>query len=127
MRREAVQGGRPNSVYGSASLNSRSRERLRDYTAKCSQERTVSSPIGTSGESGAALLRVGRNTYAYEIGGSRIMQLRWGDASQKLTQAGAAAWTEPDSEILEVIGRWAGCCRSSMLCRARVAPTLPFM
>jgi hypothetical protein len=48
VRREAVQGGRPNSVYGSASLNSRSRERLRDYTAKCSQERTVSSPMGTS-------------------------------------------------------------------------------
>jgi hypothetical protein len=92
-----------------------------------SPETGFGAPKGTSGESGAALLRVGRNTYAYEIGGSRIMQLRWGDTSQKLTQAGAAAWTEPDSEILEVIGRWAGCCRSSMLCRARVAPTLPFM
>jgi alpha-D-xyloside xylohydrolase len=43
-------------------------------------------------------------TYAYEKGESRIRQLRWNDATQKLTHEGAEAWTQADSEIVEVIG-----------------------
>jgi len=44
-------------------------------------------------------------TYAYEKGESRITDLHWNDATGKLSHAGPAAWSEPDSEILEVIGR----------------------
>ena len=44
-------------------------------------------------------------TYAYEKGDSRITRLHWSDASQKLSHEGATAWTQPDSEILELIGR----------------------
>ncbi len=44
-------------------------------------------------------------TYAYEKGDSRITRLRWSDSTQKFVHEGAEAWTKPDSEILEVIGR----------------------
>jgi alpha-glucosidase (family GH31 glycosyl hydrolase) len=44
-------------------------------------------------------------TYAYEKGESLITVLHWNDATEKLSHEGPAAWTEPDSEILEVIGR----------------------
>jgi alpha-D-xyloside xylohydrolase len=44
-------------------------------------------------------------TYAYEKGDSRITRLHWNDAAQHLTHQGAEAWTEPDSEIVEIIGR----------------------
>ena len=44
-------------------------------------------------------------TYAYEKGDSRVTRLRWNDSAQKLAHEGAEAWTKPDSEILEVIGR----------------------
>ena len=44
-------------------------------------------------------------TYAYEKGESLITVLHWNDATEKLSREGPAAWTEPDSEILEVIGR----------------------
>ena len=45
------------------------------------------------------------NTYAYEKGESSITSLQWNDATHTLSHEGAAAWTEPDSAILEVIGR----------------------
>jgi alpha-D-xyloside xylohydrolase len=44
-------------------------------------------------------------TYAYEKGDTRITHLHWNEAAQKLTHDGASAWTAPDSEILELIGR----------------------
>jgi alpha-D-xyloside xylohydrolase len=44
-------------------------------------------------------------TYAYEKGDSTITHLEWNDAAQKLSQQGARAWTGPDSDIVEVIGR----------------------
>jgi alpha-D-xyloside xylohydrolase len=44
-------------------------------------------------------------TYAYEHGESTITRLEWNDSAQKLSQQGARAWTTPDSEILEVVGR----------------------
>ena len=44
-------------------------------------------------------------TYAYEKGDNRITRLRWNDSTQKLVHEGAEAWTKPDSEIVEVIGR----------------------
>ena len=44
-------------------------------------------------------------TYAYEKGDTRITHLHWNEAAQKLTYDGASAWTAPDSEILELIGR----------------------
>ena len=43
-------------------------------------------------------------TYAYEKGESRITQLHWDDAARKLTHTGAAAWTGPDADLIEVVG-----------------------
>lgn len=44
-------------------------------------------------------------TYAYEKGDSSITRLHWNDSAQKLSHEGANAWTGPDSELLEVVGR----------------------
>ncbi len=44
-------------------------------------------------------------TYAYENGAGSVTHLHWDDAAQKLTHEGAAAWTAPDSAIVEVVGR----------------------
>ncbi|MGH9562191.1 MAG: DUF5110 domain-containing protein, partial [Terracidiphilus sp.] len=42
-------------------------------------------------------------TYAYEKGVYEITNLEWSDASRKLTHTGAAAWSESDTQIVEVI------------------------
>jgi alpha-glucosidase (family GH31 glycosyl hydrolase) len=44
-------------------------------------------------------------TYLYEKGDTSITRLHWNDAAHQLTHQGAEAWTEPDSEIVDVIGR----------------------
>ncbi|HYM09025.1 MAG TPA: DUF5110 domain-containing protein [Terriglobales bacterium] len=44
-------------------------------------------------------------TYAYEHGDSRLTRLHWNDAAHTLEHQGAPAWTAPDSEIVEVVGR----------------------
>ena len=44
-------------------------------------------------------------TYAYEQGKHEITELHWDDAAGKLTHTGARAWTEPDSRIVEIVGR----------------------
>jgi alpha-D-xyloside xylohydrolase len=44
-------------------------------------------------------------TYAYENGVGRVTNLHWDNAARKLTHEGAAAWTVPDPQILEVVGR----------------------
>ncbi len=44
-------------------------------------------------------------TYAYEHGDSHITRLHWNDATHALEHEGAPAWTAPDSEIVEVVGR----------------------
>jgi alpha-D-xyloside xylohydrolase len=43
-------------------------------------------------------------TYAYEKGENRITHLHWNDAAQKLTHSGAAAWTGPDADLIEIVG-----------------------
>ena len=43
-------------------------------------------------------------TYAYENGAGSVTQLHWDDAGQQLTHDGAAAWTGPDSAVVEVVG-----------------------
>jgi alpha-D-xyloside xylohydrolase len=43
-------------------------------------------------------------TYAYEKGDDQITRLHWDDATRKLTHSGAAAWTGPDSQVVEVVG-----------------------
>lgn len=42
-------------------------------------------------------------TYNYEKGDFRLTHLHWDDASRKLSHTGAAAWTAPDSQIIEVV------------------------
>ena len=44
-------------------------------------------------------------TYAYENGAGSITRMHWNDAEHKFTHDGAAAWTQPDSAIVEVVGR----------------------
>ncbi|MDW5264564.1 MULTISPECIES: glycoside hydrolase family 31 protein [Acidobacteriaceae] len=44
-------------------------------------------------------------TYDYEKGKDEIAHLHWSDAAGKLTSAGAKAWTKPDAEIVEVVGK----------------------
>jgi alpha-D-xyloside xylohydrolase len=44
-------------------------------------------------------------TYDYEQGKSEITHLHWDDAAAKLSATGAKAWTKPDSEMVEVIGK----------------------
>ena len=43
-------------------------------------------------------------TYAYEKGAGSITRLHWDDATRQLTHEGAAAWSGPDSAIVEVAG-----------------------
>ena len=43
-------------------------------------------------------------TYAYENGGGQVTKLHWDDAGQKLTSEGPAAWSAPDSAIVEIEG-----------------------
>jgi alpha-D-xyloside xylohydrolase len=42
-------------------------------------------------------------TYAYENGEHDITELKWDQALQKLTHTGAAAWTVPDTDVVEVV------------------------
>ena len=44
-------------------------------------------------------------TYDYEKGDFKLTHLHWEDATSKLTSTGANAWSEPDSEIVEVMGK----------------------
>ena len=43
-------------------------------------------------------------TYAYEKGAGSVTRLHWDDAAGKLTHAGAAAWSGPESNLVEVVG-----------------------
>jgi alpha-D-xyloside xylohydrolase len=42
-------------------------------------------------------------TYAYEKGDFKTTRLHWDDSAQKLTHDGAPAWSEPDSQIVQVV------------------------
>ena len=44
-------------------------------------------------------------TYAYEQGAGSVTHLHWDEASRKLSHTGAAAWTGPESAIVEVAGQ----------------------
>jgi alpha-D-xyloside xylohydrolase len=43
-------------------------------------------------------------TYAYEKGAGSVTRLHWDEAKRQLTHQGAAAWSAPDSAIVEVMG-----------------------
>ncbi len=44
-------------------------------------------------------------TYGYEKGKSSMTKLTWDDAKHRLTHEGPAAWSVPDSAVVQVIGR----------------------
>ncbi len=44
-------------------------------------------------------------TYGYEKGKDSITRLHWDNAARRLTHTGPAAWTQPDSDVVQVIGR----------------------
>lgn len=44
-------------------------------------------------------------TYDYEQGKDEITHLHWSNANQKLSSTGAKAWTTPDSQMIEIIGK----------------------
>lgn len=51
------------------------------------------------------LYRDNGKTYAYEKGDYKITHLHWNEATHKLTQKGAVAWTVPNSQMVQVIGK----------------------
>ncbi len=50
-----------------------------------------------------ALYRDDGRTYAYEKGDYQLTHLTWDEAKRQLTHTGAAAWTVPDQQIVEVV------------------------
>jgi alpha-D-xyloside xylohydrolase len=44
-------------------------------------------------------------TYEYEKGKDEITHLHWSNAESKLSSTGAKAWTKPNSEMVDVIGK----------------------
>lgn len=44
-------------------------------------------------------------TYDYEKGDFRVTNLHWDNAAAKLTHKGSVAWTVPDNQLIEVVGR----------------------
>ncbi len=44
-------------------------------------------------------------TYAYENGAGKVTRLHWDDSAGRLSHDGAARWTGPDSQVVQVIGR----------------------
>jgi alpha-glucosidase (family GH31 glycosyl hydrolase) len=50
-----------------------------------------------------ALYQDDGRTYAYEKGDFQLTKLHWDDAAHKLNHTGAAAWSGPDGQIVEVI------------------------
>ena len=44
-------------------------------------------------------------TYAYENGAGSVTKLHWDDGGQSMAHEGSAAWTAPDSTVVEVVGR----------------------
>jgi alpha-glucosidase/alpha-D-xyloside xylohydrolase len=59
-----------------------------------------------------ALYQDDGETYGYEKTGGEVTKLHWEDQAQRLTHSGAAAWTQPDSELLEVIHGMAAALRT---------------
>jgi alpha-D-xyloside xylohydrolase len=53
----------------------------------------------------AVLYQDDGTTYDYEKGKFELTHLHWDDAASKLSSAGAKAWNEPNSEIVEVVGK----------------------
>jgi len=45
------------------------------------------------------------STYAYEKGAGAVTHVHWDDGKKQLTHAGAEAWTESDSAIVEIAGQ----------------------
>jgi alpha-D-xyloside xylohydrolase len=52
-----------------------------------------------------ALYQDDGKTYAYEKGEYSVTRMHWNDSTRKLSHEGAQAWTVPNAEIVEVIGR----------------------
>ena len=44
-------------------------------------------------------------TYGYEKGHDAVTKLTWDDAARRLRHVGAAAWSEPDSSVVRIIGK----------------------
>jgi hypothetical protein len=54
-------------------------------------------------DSSFALFSDDGTSYDYEKGGGSLTHLHWNDAAHAFTHEGAAAWSIPDSQIVEVI------------------------
>jgi alpha-D-xyloside xylohydrolase len=52
-----------------------------------------------------ALYQDDGNTYGYEKGKFQLTKLHWDNAAAKLSHTGDAAWTTPDTQMVEVVGR----------------------
>ena len=43
-------------------------------------------------------------TNAYEKGAGQVTQLHWNEAAHKLTHSGAAVWSGPEAQVVEIVG-----------------------
>jgi alpha-D-xyloside xylohydrolase len=50
-----------------------------------------------------ALYQDDGTTYAYEKSGGQVTNLHWIDGQQRFSHSGAAAWSGPDSDLLEIV------------------------
>jgi alpha-D-xyloside xylohydrolase len=50
-----------------------------------------------------ALYQDDGRTYAYEKGDFQLTRLHWDDASHQLTHNGASAWSEPDTQMVDLV------------------------
>jgi alpha-D-xyloside xylohydrolase len=50
-----------------------------------------------------ALYQDDGRTYAYEKGDFQLTRLHWDDASHQLTHSGASAWSEPDTQMVDLV------------------------
>lgn len=68
-------------------------------------QKIVKLRIYTGADGDSTIYQDDGQTYAYEKGERRVSHLHWSDSTQQLQHSGAAAWTEPDAGIIELIKR----------------------
>ena len=44
-------------------------------------------------------------TYAYEQGAGSVTELKWNEATGKLSHTGSPAWSGSDEKVVEIVGR----------------------
>jgi alpha-D-xyloside xylohydrolase len=79
---------------------------LGDSVQSTSEAQTIAAVRVYPGADGAfTLYSDDGKTYDYEKGVRHVTQLHWDDAARKLNRQGDAAWSVPDSQVVQIVGR----------------------